>query len=116
MRRIRTAFVDVDGELPDLDLAAADEWRIIVTHGNVPRAHVVIARPGDAGPATLELTLRRAAERAREEDAYRRRLRGDEPAWGPQPRVSVVVPTHRRPEVLVKLLASITDLVPSRTR
>lgn len=112
MRRIRTAFVDVDGELPQLDLAEADEWRIVVTHGNVPRAHVVMASPGDAGPATLELTLRRAAERAREEAQYRRMLRGEEPVPVAQPRISVVVPTHKRPEVLVKLLASITDLDP----
>jgi len=28
--RARSSFVDVDGELPELDLAAADEWRVIV--------------------------------------------------------------------------------------
>ena len=88
---------------------------MIVTHGNVPRAHVLMASPGDAGPATLELTLQRAAERAREEALYRELLSEREGEERPEPaplRVSVVVPTHRRPEVLVKLLASITDLDP----
>jgi hypothetical protein len=65
LRRIRTAVVDVSGDLPSLDLADADEWRVLVTHGSVPRAHVVMASPGVAGAATLELTLRRAAVRAR---------------------------------------------------
>jgi glycosyltransferase involved in cell wall biosynthesis len=115
LRRIRTAFVDVEAGPPPLDLSAADEWRVVVTHGHVPRAHVVMASPGQAGPATLELTLVRAAERAREEARYRQLLREREEGERPDPqpvRISVVVPTHRRPEVLVKLLASITDLDP----
>ncbi|HEX4733775.1 MAG TPA: glycosyltransferase family 2 protein [Thermoleophilaceae bacterium] len=112
MRRIRTAVVDVSGELPELDLSAADEWRIVVTHGNVPRAYFVMASPGEAGAATLELTLRRAGERAREEALYRKLVRRAAVHPPADLRVSVVVPTHRRPEVLVKLLASITDLDP----
>jgi glycosyltransferase involved in cell wall biosynthesis len=111
LRRIRTAVADVQGDLPELDLANADEWRIVVTHGNVPRAHVIMASPGEARAATLELTLRRAGERAREEADYRRSL--TEPRFEPEPlRISVVIPTHRRPDVLVGLLASVTDLEP----
>jgi glycosyltransferase involved in cell wall biosynthesis len=111
LRRIRTAVADASGDLPELDFAAADEWRVLVTHGNVPRAYMVMASPGEAAAATMELTLRRAAERAREETEYRRsfeRLPEVRPL-----RVSVVVPTHRRPEVLVRLLASVTDLDPA---
>jgi glycosyltransferase involved in cell wall biosynthesis len=111
LRRIRTAVADVQGGLPDLDLADADEWRIVVMDGNVPRAHVVMASPGHAGAATLELTLTRAAERAREEADYRRSLSDPQPEPAAL-RISVVIPTHRRPEVLVGLLASVTDLDP----
>jgi glycosyltransferase involved in cell wall biosynthesis len=111
LRRIRTAVVDACGDLAELDWADADEWRVLVTHGSVPRVYMVLASPGDAGPATVELTLRRAAERAREEAEYRR---ARSPAVEPQPlRISVVIPTHRRPEVLVGLLASVTDLDPA---
>src|SRR4029079_8470350 len=88
-----------------------DDSRVSRSPARVQRAYMVRASRGEAGAATLELTLRRAGERAREEAEFRRR---QEPEPARQPlRISVGIPTHRRPEVLVGLLASVTDLDPA---
>ena len=112
MRRIRTAVVDVSDDVPDLDLEAADEWRILVTLDGAPVDHVVLASPGRTGPRALELALRRAAERVVALEASGELLPPPETASDPVT-ISVVVPTHRRPEALRDLLASVARLDPA---
>lgn len=97
-------MVDAAKPLPELDLAAADEWRVLVLDDGEPCAYVVMASPGRAGKRTLEMALlRHAALRPPREP-------------GPPPadiRVSLVVPTHRRPDKLRDLLATVAALDPA---
>ncbi|MBA3327160.1 MAG: glycosyltransferase, partial [Solirubrobacterales bacterium] len=116
--RVRTITVDTAGPLPEVDLAAADEWRIHVLHGGVPCAHVHLPNPGTgADPGLLGAAVRSFGE-SRERKAaftreFARRLGEAPPAPAAHRTCSVIVCTRRRRAKLGRLLEALARLDPS---
>lgn len=97
-------MVDAAEPLPELDLSEAEEWRVLVTRGGDPCNYVILASPGKgAGRNLLEMALLRHAWNAPERPP---------PKPAPEIRVSLIVPTHRRPERLRDLLETAAALDP----
>jgi glycosyltransferase involved in cell wall biosynthesis len=113
----RIEWVEANGSPAPLDLRSADEWRILLQLDGTTCAAIRLPGPGEgAGAGFFTAAVLRHADgpRAHAEfvAAFRRRL-----GTAPQRRYaeqtcSVVVCTHRRPEVLARLLAGLRELDP----
>jgi glycosyltransferase involved in cell wall biosynthesis len=114
---IRTAVVDVQRGVGDLDLACADHWHVLLKRGDLPVERVELPSSGATpGSALAEAALLRRADArvAREELVERLRSRlGDAAPATPELRISVVVCTHRRTHYLPELLDALLRLEPA---
>ena len=113
---IGTGLIDARRGGGEFDFSPAERWHVLVLDDGVPAARVDLPSPGRVrGPALAEAVLSRRAdsERARREliAGLRARL-GERGGEYPDPRISVVVCTHRRRRYLSQLLAAIAALDP----
>jgi glycosyltransferase involved in cell wall biosynthesis len=116
--RIGTAVVDAQVPLEDFDFSGAEHWHVLVLDDGLPVARVELPSPGaTAGTALAEAVLLRHADPRQAEAALIESLRQRLGATAERPDrhlgVSVVVCTHRRPDHLTALLASLAGLEPA---
>ncbi|MFL5894949.1 MAG: glycosyltransferase, partial [Thermoleophilaceae bacterium] len=115
---VRIEWVDAAQAPPELDLAAADEWRILLQLDGAACGLIRLPNPGaGADVGLITAAIMRHADGAR---AYRsfvadfRRRMGAAPVRDYRvPTCSVVVCTHRRPSYLTGVLAGLAHLDPA---
>ncbi|MFN2488246.1 MAG: glycosyltransferase [Actinomycetota bacterium] len=110
-------IIEATQPLPDLDLARAEEWRVLLTFQGVPCAYFRVPSPGAVlDPALSEAAFLRHADGIATYSHFverlQRRLGYVEPRYK-RPTVSVVVCTHRRPTYILELLAALQCLDPA---
>lgn len=118
-RRVDLLMLEADDpeSVDRVDLAAADEWFVVLLVEGTPVGTVRLPGPGlGAGRGLARAALLRHADEARERWRLERSLRGrmglPEPRRGSLPTVSVVVCTHGRPASLARLLDALQALDP----
>ncbi len=113
---IGTGLIDARLGVSEFDFSGAERWHVLVLDAGVPAARVDLPSPGRvSGPALADAVLARRAdsERARQKLIARLRARlGEAAGEYPEPRVSVVICTHRRRHYLSQLLTALAALDP----
>jgi glycosyltransferase involved in cell wall biosynthesis len=109
--------VDLGRRVRALDLAEADQWRLLVLRDGVPFAYPSLPNPGrTSSPAFTRAVLAAHAEwlEVYEDflERFRRRLGAPRDEWAPLT-CSVVVCTHRRPRYVPDLLGALERLDPA---
>jgi glycosyltransferase involved in cell wall biosynthesis len=112
-----TGLVDARYAVDDFDFSGEGRWHVLVLCGQTPAIRVDLASPGRvSGGALATAALARRADyecaRLMLIEHLRRRI-SPQPRQDPAPRISVVVCTHRRPQQLSTLVASLKRLDPA---
>ena len=115
--RVRTLVLEATDPPPGLDLAGAEEWRVVVTVEGTPVAHVRLPSPGrTSGDTLVHAALVRHADAARLRaglvEGLARRVGGGGAAPR-RPTCTAAVCTHRRPQYIGDVLGALGRLDPA---
>src|SRR3954453_7007189 len=115
---VRIQWVEAGAGPPDLDLAAADEWYILLELDGTATGWVRLPNPGaGAGPGLMTAAILRHADGARTHRGFvadfRERMGAAPVREYRGPTCSVVVCTHRRSAYLAGVLSALPTLDPA---